>query len=245
MPSHLPPLSQSAPALPGHRPALERAIQDHLGSQLRLTDEAVGPWPMPEKLRILADQLDCLLAIREEAKLSEFRDGILDVRPSLRAFALSLTKNSDQADDLVQDTMLRALRKRSSFQPGTNLNAWLFAILRNSFYSEHRKRIREVADSDGEYAAQLAVAPEQMGRLNLQDLQAAFKKVAPDQLEALLLVGAQGLSYEEAAAACNVPIGTVKSRVNRARVRLAELLGYTADDLERDHLLRIPGGPPS
>lgn len=231
------PVLPIAVASPGPRPAIGRDTQDHLGRHLRLADDALGPWPVPERLGILADLFDRQLAIRDEAEGSEFRDGILKVRPSLRAFALSLTKNPDQADDLVQDTVLRALSKRAFFQPGTNLNAWLFTILRNRFYSERRKRAREVADSDGEYAAQVAVAPDQMDRLNLQDLQIAFKKVAPDQLQALLLVGAQGLSYEEAAAACSTPVGTIKSRVNRARIRLAELLGNTAEDLERDHLL--------
>ncbi len=241
MPSNCFPSTPRVPALPAHHPMIGRDIQDHLGRHLRLADEPMGSRAIPEKLKILADQLDGMLAIRDEAKLSEFQHGILEVRPSLRAFALSLTKNPDQADDLVQDTMLRALRKRSLFQPGTNLNAWLFTILRNSFYSEHRKRAHEVADSDGDYAAQLTVAPEQMGRLNLQDVQAALKRIAPDQLEVLLLVAAEGRSYEEAAAACRIPVGTVKSRVSRARIRLAELLGYTAEDLERDHILRVPG----
>lgn len=245
MPSNPSPSSQSSLTLPGHQPALGRDIQDHLGRYLRLADEEMGPWAAPEHLTILADQLDHVLAVRDEAHLSEFRGGILEVRSSLRAFALSLTRNPDKADDLVQDTILRALRKRSSFQPGTNLNAWLFTILRNSFCSEYRKQGHEVADSDGAYSARLTVAPEQLDKLHFQDLQAALKKIAPDQLEALLLVGAQGLSYEEAAAACRSPVGTIKSRVNRARNRLAELLGYTAEDLARGCHLRAPAERPS
>jgi RNA polymerase sigma-70 factor (ECF subfamily) len=236
------PLLKVAPPLPDPRPALGRDIQEHLGQHLRLADEARGPWSVPEAHGILAAQLNRLLVMRDETELSEFRDGILVARPNLRAFAISLTGNPDRADDLVQDTMLRALSKRDFFQPGTNLNAWLFTILRNSFYSEHRKRLHEVADSDGAHAAQLAVAPAQMDNLNLQDLQAALGKVDPDQREALLLIGAQGLSYEEAAMACGgIPVGTIKSRVNRARARLAELLGHTVEDFERDHPMRTPG----
>jgi RNA polymerase sigma-70 factor (ECF subfamily) len=185
---------------------------------------------MPEPILVLAARLDRLLAIRDEVQLGEFQDGILDARPNLRRFALSLTKNSDRADDLVQDTILRALNKRSFFQPGTNLSAWLFTILRNSFFSEHRKRVHEVADSDGDHAARLTVAPEQMNRLNLQDLQDALMKIDPDQRRALLLVSAEGLSYEEAAVACRTPVGTIKSRVNRARTRLVELMGDREDD---------------
>jgi RNA polymerase sigma-70 factor (ECF subfamily) len=214
----------------GRLPALGRGIQNHLGLQLRLADEGKGPWPMPELILILATRLDHLLTVQDRAQLSEFQDGILEARPGLRRFALSLANNPDRADDLVQDTILRALNKRSYFQPGTNLSAWLFTILRNSFFSEHRKRVHEVADSDGDHAARLTVAPAQMDKLNLQDLQDALMKIDPDQRKALLLVSAQGLSYEEAAIACRTPVGTIKSRVNRARIRLADLMGYREDD---------------
>jgi RNA polymerase sigma-70 factor (ECF subfamily) len=242
MPSNPSPASQSALTLPDHRPAIGRDIQDHLGQHLRLADEAMGSWPMPEPLRTLAVKIDRLLTLEREAELSEFQNGIVEARPILRAFAISLTGSPDRADDLVQDTMLRALSKRELFQPGTNLNAWLFTILRNSCYTEHRKRIHEVADRDGAYAAQLAIAPAQIDGLNLQDLQNALPKIAPDQLEALLLVGAHGLSYEEAARACGIPVGTIKSRVNRARLRLAELLGYAPGDLAQDQSLQALTG---
>jgi RNA polymerase sigma-70 factor, ECF subfamily len=138
----------------------------------------------------------------------------------------------------VQDTVLRAWNKRSSFQPGTNLNAWLFTILRNSFFSEHRKRAREVEDSDGIYAAQLKTVPDQLDNLHVQDLRIALDRLVPEQREALLLVGAEGLSYEETAAICGTAVGTIKSRVNRARTRLAELLGYAPGDLASDNVIR-------
>src|ERR671918_1724940 len=113
----------------------------------------------------------------------QLRDQILAAVPSLRAFGISLCGNVDRADDLVQETMLRALANIHSFQPGTNMNAWLFTILRNLFRSEYRKRKREVEDADGSYAARLATAPEQNARLDFDDLRLALAKLSPDQRE--------------------------------------------------------------
>ena len=152
--------------------------------------------------------------------------------PSLRAFAISLSGSHDRADDLVQDTLMRAWKNVDRFEPGTNLNAWLFTILRNLFHSEYRKRRREVEDPEGSYASHLASPPEQGAKLDLADLRVALTKLPPDQREALLLVGAQGFSYEDAAVICGCAIGTIKSRVNRARNRLAELMHLT--DMEED-----------
>jgi RNA polymerase sigma-70 factor, ECF subfamily len=149
--------------------------------------------------------------------------------PSLRAFAISLTGNLDRADDLVQETFLRAWANLDRFERGTNLEAWLFTILRNLFHSEYRKRRREVEDADGAFAAKLRTQPDQHTHLDYEDLLTALAKLPPDQREALLLVGAQGMSYEEAAEVCNVPVGTIKSRVNRARNRLAELLDINSE----------------
>lgn len=154
----------------------------------------------------------------------ELRDEILASLPSLRAFAISLSGDYSRADDLVQETLMRAWDHNDRFQRGTNLNAWLFTILRNLFHSEYRKRSREVPDPDGTYASQLQSPPEQDARLDLQDFQQALAKLPPEQREALLLIGAEGFSYEDAAAICNVAVGTIKSRVNRARTRLDELL---------------------
>src|SRR3954453_7880512 len=144
--------------------------------------------------------------------------------PSLRAFAVSLSHNLDAADDLVQDTILRAWKNIDRFEVGTNLNAWLFTILRNGFYSQHRKKRREVEDPDGFFAGRLRTAPEQNTKCDFQDLRAALARLSPQHREALLLIVAEGLSYEEAATVCGVAIGTIKSRVNRARERLAQLL---------------------
>ena len=144
--------------------------------------------------------------------------------PHLRAFARSLTHNPIYADDLVQDTLVRAWAKMDSFQRGTNFEAWLFTILRNGFYSQQRTKGREVEDVDGSYASSIAQAPEQGGHLDFGDLQNALAQLIPEQREALLLIGAQGFSYEEAARICSVAEGTVKSRVSRGRARLAKLL---------------------
>jgi len=167
------------------------------------------------------------------------RDDILASVPSLRAFAISLSGNGDRADDLVQETLLRALANIDSFQPGSNLPAWLFTILRNLFHSEYRKRRREVEDPDGSYAGRLKAQPEQGSRLDFEDFRTALAKLPPDQREALLLVGASGFSYEEAANICQCAVGTIKSRVNRARSRLANLLAVDdVEDLGPDRMTR-------
>jgi RNA polymerase sigma-70 factor, ECF subfamily len=161
---------------------------------------------------------------------SSERDIMLAAVPNLRAFAVSLSGNVDRADDLVQATLMRAIANIHSFKPGTNMSAWLFTILRNLFRSEYRKRRREVEDADGKYFDSLKSPPEQQSRVEFKELFAALAKLPLIQREALLLVGASGFSYDEAAAICETPLGTVKSRVNRARIRLAELLEIESAD---------------
>ena len=155
---------------------------------------------------------------------AQIKADLIAVIPNLRAFAVSLCGNPDRADDLVQETLVKAWGNLNSFVEGTNLPAWLFTILRNFYYSEYRKRRREVADSDGAIATQLATAPAQTGHMDLLDLHGALQQLPGDQREALILIGASGLSYEEAASICGCAVGTMKSRVNRARNRLAEIL---------------------
>src|SRR6202043_1878584 len=167
------------------------------------------------------------------------RDAVLAAVPSLRAFAISLSGNVDRADDLVQETLLRALVNIDSFQPGTNMSAWLFTILRNHFHSEYRKRRREVEDGDGSYAETLKSQPDQTARLEFQEFRAALAKLPADQREALILVGASGFSYEETADICGCAVGTIKSRVNRARSKLAALLYVDgAEDFGPDETVR-------
>lgn len=167
------------------------------------------------------------------------RDQILAAIPSLRAFAISLSGNVDRADDLVQETILRALANIQSFQPGTNMPAWLFTILRNLFRSEYRKRRREIEDADGSLAETLKTHPDQMGRVEFQEFREALSQLPAEQREALILVGASGFSYEEAADICECAVGTIKSRVNRARSRLAKLLEVDSiDEFGPDHATR-------
>lgn len=149
--------------------------------------------------------------------------------PNMRAFARSLCGNVDNADDLVQETLVKAWKSRASYQADTNLKAWLFTILRNTFLSERRKRKYEVEDADGQMAERMSVNGEQMAHMNLLDFSVAFNRLPEDQREALILVGAEGFSYEEAAQMCGCAVGTVKSRVNRARTRLAEATGLNED----------------
>jgi len=155
---------------------------------------------------------------------AQMKADLIAVIPNLRAFAVSLCGNPDRADDLVQETLVKAWSNLGSFVEGTNLPAWLFTILRNLYYSEYRKRRREVSDSDGALAAKLATAPAQNGHMDLLDFREALLQLPTDQREALILIGASGLSYEEAATVCGCAVGTMKSRVNRARNRLADLL---------------------
>jgi RNA polymerase sigma-70 factor (ECF subfamily) len=158
------------------------------------------------------------------------REAILDHLPALRAFARSLARNDALADDLVQDTLLKAWSKFDLYADGTNLRAWLFTILRNGFYSLRRKRAREVADADGALTEAMASKPDHDGRLALADFAAAFAQLPDEQREVLILVGALGFSVEEAAETCGCAPGTVKSRANRGRRALAEKLGLAAGE---------------
>ncbi len=177
-----------------------------------------------------ADQpLNSASLVRTAPKPS-FKELLVAEIPNLRAFGASLSGSMHVADDLVQDTLLKAWSHSGSFMEGTNIRAWLFTILRNTYYSMYRKRGREVQDTDGIYSSRIAVPADQDGALDLADLRIALGKLPEEQREVLIMVGATGLSYEEAAVVCGVAVGTVKSRVNRGRNRLAELLGIQRSD---------------
>jgi len=159
---------------------------------------------------------------------TSWRDEVVDLIPALRAFAWSLSHNGSDADDLVQDTLIKAWTNREKFEPGTNLRAWLFTILRNTYYTHVIRRRREVRDEAGEYASTLQQAPTQDWSVAMRALQTALQQLPAEHREALILVGAAGLSYEEAADICGCALGTIKSRVNRARARLLKIMD--ADD---------------
>jgi RNA polymerase sigma-70 factor (ECF subfamily) len=153
-----------------------------------------------------------------------WRDEVVGLIPALRAFAWSLSHNGSDADDLVQDTLIKAWTNRDKFEPGTNLRAWLFTILRNTYYTTVLRRRREVRDEMGEYAGALKTPATQDWSVAMGALQAALQKLPAEHREALILVGAAGLSYEEVAEICGCALGTIKSRVNRARARLLKIM---------------------
>ena len=154
----------------------------------------------------------------------EFRRELVEVLPHLRAFARGLSGRSDYADDLVQETAIKAWAARDRFVPGTSMRAWTFTILRNHFLSEIRRNRRQTDMEDDAVERLLVIPAGQEGPLHLSDMQSALQKLSPDRREAVLLIGAGGFSYEEAADICQCAIGTMKSRVARARAELAELL---------------------
>lgn len=158
------------------------------------------------------------------------RDELVDHLPAMRAFAISLTRNTATADDMVQDTLIKAWTNIDKFKVDTNMRAWLFTILRNTYYSSRRKTRREVADVDGVITDNLAEKPAHDGHMQLNDFRKALAQLSDEQREALLLVGASGFSYEEAAEMCGVAVGTIKSRTNRARQQLAEILGFNDEE---------------
>lgn len=169
------------------------------------------------------------IRVPRESERAE-RTAMLRHVPTLRAFAGSLTGNMDAADDLVQETLVRAMTHIDSFQPGTNLGAWLFTILRNQFYSQHRKKRCDDQYRFSRYQQPSSTHAEQHGKIELKHFRRALMSLPQDQREAIILVGGSGYSYEEAAAICGCATGTVKSRVSRARTRLAKLVDADAPD---------------
>jgi RNA polymerase sigma-70 factor, ECF subfamily len=183
----------------------------------------------------------------------DYKTEFLALVPSLRAFARSLCGNAAWADDLTQETLMRAWASRSSFEAGTNMRGWLFTILRNSFYTNMRRRRREAEDPDGAHALRMLVAPSQEHTVELADLRRMLARLPHEQREALILVGASGFTYQEAAAICGCAVGSVKSRVSRARRTLLNLLegpdakhvDVVPDDEEAPPLpQRMERGPP-
>ncbi|ACA15797.1 RNA polymerase, sigma-24 subunit, ECF subfamily [Methylobacterium sp. 4-46] len=224
--SHREPAARE-PAAADRRPQLAPFLRDHLGRQLRTAYAAFVSAPHPSEVREAIARLEAALA-GQPAVVSRFRDDLLAALPALRGFALSLTANVIQADDLVQETMLRAWQNQHRFEVGTNLKAWLFTILRNQFYTNGRRRRREVEDADGAAAAQLVSLPAQEDGVELREVWAELGRLPAAQREALLLVAMHGMTYEAAAELMNCQVGTAKSRVNRARAALAQALGYEA-----------------
>jgi len=166
------------------------------------------------------------------------RDEMVAAIPQLRAYARKLCK-SDRADDLVQETFARALSNIDQFEPGTRLVPWLITILKYHFFSECRKHRRELEDVDGIHAQRQPCKPDQLPHLDALELSSALHRLPGEQREAVLLVGYSGLSYEEAARVCGCPIGTLRSRVHRARAALATLMAIDDwDDFLQDGIFQ-------
>ena len=160
----------------------------------------------------------------QAAAAIHWRQDLLALAPAMRAFAWSICHDAAEADDLVQETLLKAWRGRDRFQQGTNLRAWLFTILRNTYYTGLARRRREVADVDGQWAASLVSPANQDWTISVEELRKAMLRLPSTYREALILVGGAGMTYEEAAQICDCAVGTIKSRVNRARERLLWLM---------------------
>ncbi len=143
--------------------------------------------------------------------------------PDLRGFARFLVRDRVMADDVVQDTLVRALAAAHQFEPGSNLKAWLFTILRNQFYEQARRQRREANAIGAHFEQEEGASPAQLARAELNELQSLIWKLPPLLREALILVGAQEMTHEEAAAICKIPVGTMKARLSRARTQLAKL----------------------
>lgn len=164
------------------------------------------------------------MATDKRDDVGDFHEQLKAILPKLRIYALSLTRDRDAADDLLQDTVMKALNGRHSFQPGTNFAAWLFRIQRNEFISGIRRQRPTVPVEDAEIAEKLSHPATQERGLMMREFVSAFAKLAPTQREALLLSVLEGLTYDVIAQHTGVSVGTVKSRVSRGRDRLERLL---------------------
>ena len=208
---------------------IPEAVRVHLGSELQAFYAAFLAEPQPDALLDLIAKLGSGRVPAAAGSEDKFRAELLAALPGLRAFAVSLAINQTTADDLVQETLLKAWANRHRFEPGSNLKAWACTILRNQFYTECRKRRREVEDADGVQAGMITTPAAQEASSDLRRVWQYLGKLPASQREALVLVGAQGMTYEAAAELIGCQVGTMKSRVSRARTLLAGLLGVEDD----------------
>ena len=174
--------------------------------------------------------------------LDQFKTDLLETLPHLRAFARMLARDHTLAEDLVQDTVVQALANRGQFKPGTNLRGWLIIILRNRFYNELRRSSRKSEVGVEHLSDVAAVDGGQEISVEVRDFQRAFRELPAAQREALTLVGASGFSYQEAAEIAGCPIGTLKSRVSRARLDLQHALNGTIHSTRSPHPERSAAG---
>ncbi|MBX9933745.1 MAG: sigma-70 family RNA polymerase sigma factor [Methylobacterium sp.] len=208
-----------------HRPG--SFLREHLEGPLQAHYASTIDDPTPERFLTLIAQLERCHTNDDQGSTATFGDELLSILPDLRGFARSIIFDNGRADDLVQEAVLKAWQSRDRFQAGSNFKAWTFTILRNHFYTEQRKLKREVEDVDGVAAGRLVAPPDQFDRVTLQDVWTHITRLPASQRDALLLVAEQGMTYEEASEVLGCQVGTVKSRVSRAR---AFLLGSMETD---------------
>lgn len=210
---------------------IKAGLPSYLTASLREYFGSIEHDPLPATLAVLVARFDAAFARRGRTVANEFRDDLVKALPALRTFALSLTGDVTRADDLVQETFAKAWAKWHHFIPGTNFTAWLFTILRNQLYSEIRKHKREIEDADGAQAGKLIALADQEDASTLKVVWDRIGRLPPPQRQALILVGAEGRTYEEAASILGCEVGTVKSRVSRARAVLVTQLGMRDERL--------------
>lgn len=199
------------------------------GMSRNLTNTAEPSAPVSAAATVAADAL------------ARFKLDLMQHVPALRRFARAFCRDAAAADDMAQEALLKAWTHRDSFAEGTNMRGWLFTILRNAYYSDMRRKRREVEDADGKIAERFPVKATQQDNLELDDLRRAMSLLPAEQREALTLVSASGCSYEEAAEICNCAIGTMKSRVSRARRAVLALLDGTSHDTMPPRVARRRG----
>ena len=208
-------------------------LEENIGAMLR-TAFGADDTTLPEAFIDLLNRLTVSTTgdARAPSGLSDaqFKAELTQVIPRLRAFARSLARDETLADDLVQDTMMRAWNARDRFQQGTSFKSWTFTILRNSFLSSLRRKKFTAEWNEETMADKFTAAADQDRHINIADVQRALYKLPEVQRHALILVGAEQMTYEEAAEVCAVPLGTIKSRVNRGRATLARLMDGDTDE---------------
>lgn len=174
--------------------------------------------------------------VSNDRESAEPRSEIVRLIPALRAFARTFYKDANDADDLVQETLTKGLTSIHHFTPGTSMKSWLFTIMRNTFYTKIKIATREAPGAVDCASSKPAADPTQEWSARGREIAVAIQRLPTDQREVLVLVGVLGSSYEEAAEICGCAMGTIKSRLNRARLRLLKELGETSleTSLERD-----------
>jgi RNA polymerase sigma-70 factor (ECF subfamily) len=206
------------------RPPVIDPREGDVGYLLKGIFDRAATEALPSSFVAALARLEATGALAGALSDADFKQQLTDLVPNLRGFGRSLTGSRDNADDLAQETMMKAWAARARYQAGTSMRAWTFIIMRNLFLSQMRRR-----RFSGEYnelqAERILVAPaDQQHSVHLADLQRAMETLPLNQREALILVGAGGFSYEDAATICRVAVGTIKSRVARARTALAVTL---------------------